>query len=524
MKKYFFLLLLNFILIEFITGQSTDTLKNGYTIIYYKNGKVSSEGYIKNGKPDGYWKTYYTTGIIKAEGNRKSYLLDSTWLFYNSFGDTIEKINYLYGKRNGYTTGYYSNRIDSPFYVGNVVSKELYLNDKKEGLSYYYYNDGNLRRVSEYSDNKLDGLTYDYNEKGIITTILKYSKGILAERERINRTDEENLKTGTWKDFYNDLSIKREINYNQGKKDGIYKEFDQKGNLNLILKYKNDLLVQDENIEEDSIYVKNDYDKNGNLIFSGTYKSNVPVGIHRYFDSTGNVINAYIYNENGIKVSEGIINKDGSKEGKWKLFYDNGDLKAEGTYQNNSENGLWKFLYKSGKVEQEGNYKEGKYNGKWTWYYDDSKLRKEEAYYNGKEEGESVEYDKDGNIISKGEYFEGEKEGAWYYFVNDHEEIGSYVTGLRDGKWKYYFDKGQNKIEFEGNYVQGNPDGKQKYYYANGVIKEEQYYSQGIKEKHWKKYDQAGNLVITISYEDNREVRINGEKIDLGYENTKLIK
>ena len=89
-------------------------------------------------------------------------------------------------------------------------------------------------------------------------------------------------------------------------------------------------------------------------------------------------------------------------------------------------------------------------------------------------------------------------------------------------RWRYYYDN--DVLSFEGNYVQGNPDGKHKYYYANGVLKEEQYYSQGIKEKHWKKYDEAGNLIITISYADNREVRINGERIDLSYENKILIK
>jgi len=46
----------------------------------------------------------------------------------------------------------------------------------------------------------------------------------------------------------------------------------------------------------------------------------------------------------------------------------------------------------------------------------------------------------------------------------------------------------------------------------------------GIKEKHWKKYDKYGNLLITISYQDNREVRINGVKIELPDNKVILIK
>ena len=40
--------------------------------IYYPNGQVSSEGVIKDGKPDGSWITYYVTGVKKSEGKRKA--------------------------------------------------------------------------------------------------------------------------------------------------------------------------------------------------------------------------------------------------------------------------------------------------------------------------------------------------------------------------------------------------------------------------------------------------------------------
>ena len=42
--------------------------------------------------------------------------------------------------------------------------------------------------------------------------------------------------------------------------------------------------------------------------------------------------------------------------------------------------------------------------------------------------------------------------------------------------------------------------------------------------RHWKKFDKYGNLLITISYHNNREVRINGVKVELPDDNIKLIK
>ena len=37
----------------------------------------------------------------------------------------------------------------------------------------------------------------------------------------------------------------------------------------------------------------------------------------------------------------------------------------------------------------------------------------------------------------------------------------------------------------------------------------------GIKEKNWKKYDGEGNLVMTITYKNDEEAKVNGVKVDL---------
>ena len=74
-------------------AQENGEIKNGYQIFKYPNGAVSSEGIMKDGKPEGFWKSYYVTGIKKSEGKRTNFLLDSIWIFYDQAGDTTEKIN-----------------------------------------------------------------------------------------------------------------------------------------------------------------------------------------------------------------------------------------------------------------------------------------------------------------------------------------------------------------------------------------------------------------------------------------------
>jgi len=86
------------------TSQDNNIISDGYKIFKYPNGTVSSEGLIKNGKPEGFWKSYYVTGVKKSEGRRTNFLLDSIWIFYDQAGDTTEKINYLLIQQLFYTT------------------------------------------------------------------------------------------------------------------------------------------------------------------------------------------------------------------------------------------------------------------------------------------------------------------------------------------------------------------------------------------------------------------------------------
>jgi hypothetical protein len=74
--------------------QQINTVMDGIAKFYYPNGKLSSEGTMREGKPDGYWKTFFENGVIKSEGNRKNYLLDSVWKFYDDSARLLVSISY----------------------------------------------------------------------------------------------------------------------------------------------------------------------------------------------------------------------------------------------------------------------------------------------------------------------------------------------------------------------------------------------------------------------------------------------
>lgn len=505
-----------------LKAQEEDLNPNGYNVLYYPNGKVLSEGNMRDGKPEGYWLTYYTTGVIKSGGNRKNYLLDSIWVFYNSTGDTIKKINYLLGKKNGYYYEYYTDR-SKPEYIGQIKSQELFVNDTKEGKSYYYFAEGKLREMVSYTNNKKNGIGIEYaKDDGRIITITRYNKGSMAERDRINRYDSEKLKDREWREFYDGVKVHIESNYKAGLLHGYYKEYDPRGRLIHTLLYDEGKLINDvENIERD-VVVRENKSEDGSFVDRGPYVDDIPIGVHKRINANGDVIDSWIYDDNGVLLSKGIIDREGKHQRDWIDYYRNGTVKDRGKYTNNLREGKWVFYFQSGKIEQEGYYKRGKEQDLWTWYYPGGNIFIEEEYYNGRLEGKYSEYDDLGNILTEGEYFDGEKEGDWIVSINDFVAKGKYITGFEDGKWKYFY--GDGTLMFDGNYIQGQADGKHKYFYPNATLKEEQYYAGGIPDKHWKKYDKEGSLIVTISYAQGKEYRINGVKVEFPGDDTVIIK
>ncbi len=507
-KKITILFLFICLLNSFGFSQPNDINPNGYNKFYYSTGKISSEGNMLNGKPDGFWKTYYVDGVLKSIGNRLNFELDSTWLFFNEKSDTTQKIDYKNGKKNGYLSTFEYNKKDS-----GIVSKELYLNDVKQGISFYYDN-GYLYKSITYKAGKKNGLSKEFDKKGRIIAITEYNNDYIINRERINYLDKAGLKQGTWKSFHPNDRIFIESNFLNDTLNGYYKEFDMAGKLLKLEKYFYGKLLSDSLISEaNPIKWVEDFYENGKLKFRGGYKNGLPIGIQKEYPSDGAVIIAKEYDENGVFIGDGTVDENDKKQGIWKYYYESGEVKSKGAFKDNLKTGEWIFYYEDGKIEQRGKYNNDKPTGLWTWFYTNGNKWREENLVKGIEEGMITEYNKDGIEILKGEYIDGERNGIWNFNNGDNKEEGAYQDGLQNGIWKAWFSNG--KLNYQVNYIQGVPDGKYKLYYENGNIREEGIYSMGSKEKNWNKYDFEGNLYLTITYKNDKEFKLNGVKIKL---------
>ena len=499
-------LLACFVLAALVLGAQTepdDSLQ--HKIYYYEGGAKSSEGTLRNGKPDGYWKSYYRNGNLKSEGNRDDFKLDSTWKFYTEDGNLNFTVEYDDGQKDG---------LRKTYKEGNLVKSETYHNDTLNGPTKFFYRSGEMKKQVFYEDGKPVGKGFEYAKDGRIITMLTYKNGVLARQQKINRLDKQQQKQGLWVEFYNNMSVKVEGTYVNNLKNGYWKYYDKKGNLLRIEKWVRGEL-QEGASETAKVDIRREINpQTGELEFKGAYKNGKPSGVHRYYGEDGKVDSSKIY-ENGTLLFEGIVDEEGQKQGPWKEYYRSGELKAEGRYRDNKKVGTWKYYYRNGNLEQTGSYIAGLPDGTWEWYYPDQSLLREEEYVMGDEEGKSIEYSDTGTVIAEGEYVGGLKEGEWMYVVNDHKEVGTYFEGKRNGLWKHYY-LSNGKLRFEGRYENGVENGVHTYYYPSGELKKRGEYSFGIKDGIWEYYDKNGNRIITIEYEDGREIKYNGKKISYG--------
>jgi antitoxin component YwqK of YwqJK toxin-antitoxin module len=214
MSRSLVFILLCFVFVANIKAQES-ALPNGDSItkFYYPNGQLSSEGTMRDGKPDGYWKTYNEKGFLKSEGNRKFFLLDSVWKFYDDSARLLVSITYLADKKNGLKTTYRE---------GEIVS-ENFVNDVKQGPTTYYYPDGKVRLIINFVSGLENGVARELAPDGSVITYMEYKKGFLVSRERINRKDSKGLKQGRWKYFYDNFNLKLEGVYKDDKRMVILK-------------------------------------------------------------------------------------------------------------------------------------------------------------------------------------------------------------------------------------------------------------------------------------------------------------
>ena len=497
MKRVLSVICLVFIVLCFSHEVFSQT---GYQTFTYPSGQISSEVMLRDGHPDGLWKTYYEDGQLKSIGKRTEFLLDSTWVFFSEAGDTTLIVNYKRDLKNGprFTFG------------KDDILMEPFVNDVRQGEGKRYDKKYRLIQTMNYKNGFEEGISPVFDTTGLLCEIINYRKGFVMTREALNRYDRDGKKHGYWKTFFDDWSLHTECYYRHGLRDGFYKEYDEKGNLKKITKYVNDV---EQVLESDMkpLIVQHEYYPNGKVKREASFRDGKNEGVWREFDEQGNVVSSQTY-QKGVLTGQGIVDTDGKRRGRYKEFYPDSTLRAEGLFVEGERSGEWRFYYQTGELQEVGSYNEGQPDGIWTWYYANGQKQVEEQFYKGQLNGSYKEYDSRGNTIVTGTYFDGMKNGKWTEQIGDMRTQGEYRNDKQVGEWVSYYDN--DKMAFRGTFNAGYPDGEHFFYYQNGKLREIQSYAGGVKHGDWKKYLDTGELYFTVTYEQGKEVKYDGEALN----------
>ena len=370
---------------ETMTEIFIDDIKQGNTSYYYPDGKLKltipfvdglEQGIAREYAPDGTVITYmeYKKGFMVSREriNRKDRngLRQGRWKIF--FPSGLVQLDGVYrdDKKNGYFKEYDEN--------GQLLSVKKYVNDVEEkeapelaslSIKTDYYPSGKVKTVASYNGDVPQGVRREYDETGKITSGYVFHKGNMVGEGII---DEEGIKDGPWKEFYDDGTLRSAGTYDKGNRIGDWKFYYENGKIESQGKY---------NKKGNPDGTWRWYYDDGTLRREESYIAGLEEGEYTEFDEKGKLIVKGTYVE-------------GLEEGEW--MYDFGDYKEQGSYKSGARNGKWKSWYPDGTLRFEGQYLDDNYNGKQTWYWPDGKRKDEGNYLNGSREGDWTTYNEDG--------------------------------------------------------------------------------------------------------------------------------
>jgi antitoxin component YwqK of YwqJK toxin-antitoxin module len=207
-------------------------------------------------------------------------------------------------------------------------------------------------------------------------------------------------------------------------------------------------------------YQKN-YD-NGYVKISGQKQNGHKVGEWKEYFDNGQLAKVYSFtkgkrdNETKAYFKNGILKFETKRvDGVFisKGFYESGNL----FFERILKNGYYKEFYEDGELKIQANYKGGELSGIWTSFFETGEKEWEVDYYNGYKKGLYKQYYKNGELKLEGIHSDYKKNGAEkrYTESGDLEWKGDYLKDVLHKKWK--------KIDKDGKVLQ-------TLIYKNGVL------------------------------------------------------
>lgn len=399
---------------------------------------------------------------------------------------------------NGYNKFFYEN--------GKISSEGMMKNGKPNGYWKNYYKNGKVKIEGNRKNFLLDSTWKFYDEKGRLTKAINYQEGkkhgltIVYDTTGVivsTESFQKDVKEGPSRTFYKTGKTKSIVPFEKGRQEGTAYEFSTDSMITAISVYKGGILQSYEKInqrdkENRKQGIWKDFYGNMEVKKEVRYNDDSLDGYVKEYDVKGNLLSTKKFN-NGKQIFNApeIANVEVYRE-----VFEDGTLKYEGVFVDGLAIGTH---YKYVQVRR----------------CDSSLFRRDDTTdifikrlvcRNVPIPDSALEYF-DGTIIAKGAVDSiRQRIGVWteYHHTGEFRGKGVYKEGNRTGDWKFYYASG--KLEQEGRYdKKGRAQGAWKWYYESGKLWREENYLNGKREGELKDYDEEGNLILQGSFVDNKK-------------------
>jgi hypothetical protein len=103
-----------------------------------------------------------------------------------------------------------------------------------------------------------------------------------------------------------------------------------------------------------------------------------------------------------------ILTGSGKRHGPFQTWYNNGNLKLEGTYRYGLPQGSWTYYYPNAQKRMEGSWRFGKTHGPWMYWHPSGSRESTGRFLGGKRDGRWTYWDEAGEVRFEGTWTDGE--------------------------------------------------------------------------------------------------------------------
>jgi len=192
----------------------------------------------------------------------------------------------------------------------------------------------------------------------------------------------------------------------------------------------------------------------------------------------------------------------GRRQGEWRDYYANGQLRYEGRFKNDKCKGMFKYYDEQGNLKATNEFDKSGEKALNKTYAPNDRMIATGYYVNQKKEGEWKYYDAASGQLRLVEDNQDGKVHGWSRLYNPNNcvlaEETQYVNGVPEGQCRKFSDTGVMLMECQ--YHNGLLDGPCKSYYPNTALKEEGQYGKGQKVGVWKTYNEDGDVILEEAF------------------------